>query len=133
MDGAWEFVRSFMLPDYQNNLSWNFPILKSALDATFKEAMTPDYYTDETGKQVEQVKTSWGWDDFTADIYAATQTDVDTITALINSATTVSDYDEQMYNIISEEAGAYFDGSKEAKDVADIIQSRIQIYISESR
>jgi len=133
MDGAWEFVRSFMLPDYQNNLSWNFPILKSALDATFKKAMTPDYFTDENGKQVEQVKTSWGWNDFTADIYAATQTDVDAITALINSATTVSDYDEQMYNIISEEAGAYFDGSKEAKDVADIIQSRIQIYISESR
>ena len=31
-----------------------------------------------------------------------------------------------------EEAAAYFNGQKQAKDVADVIQSRVQIYVSEN-
>lgn len=32
--------------------------------------MTPEYYEDENGEQVENMKTSWGYDDFNIDIYA---------------------------------------------------------------
>ena len=41
--------------------------------------------------------------------------------------------DENLLNIIKEEAAAYFSGQKKAKDVADIIQSRVQIYVNETR
>jgi hypothetical protein len=36
-----------------------------------------------------------------------------------------------VYEIISEEAEAYFSGNKSAKDVCSVIQSRVNIYINE--
>jgi ABC-type glycerol-3-phosphate transport system substrate-binding protein len=133
-DGVWEFMRSFLTSEYQNSPDmWSFPIMKSALQAKFDLAMTPEYYVDETGKQVEQMKTSWGYDDFNVDIYAATQEDIDTIMNLINSVDKTYEWDTNMYTIISEESAAFFAGQKNAKEVADIIQSRIQIYVNENR
>jgi len=133
-EAAWEFIRGFLTSDYQNSTDiWSFPILKTALDAKFKTAMTPEYYEDENGNQVEQIKTSWGYNDFNVDIYAATQEDVDAVMKLINGVDSVYEMDNNMYSIISEESAAFFAGQKNAKEVADVIQSRIQIYVNENR
>ena len=132
-EGAWEFVRIFMLEDYQNSLDWGFPILKSALEDNFQEAMKEESWTDETGTEVVQPKTTWGWNDFQVEIYAATQEEVDEIRDLIMSIDKVSSYDQQIQSIVAEEAAAYFEGMKTAPEVATIIQSRIQIYVNESR
>lgn len=133
-DGAWEFVRTFLAPEYQTqDYMWGFPVLKSALDETFKKAMEPEYYTDENGNQVKTTKSSWGYDDFNFDVYEATQEQVDAIQNLIDNADSVYEYNTEMYNIISEESAAYFAGQKTAKDVADVIQSRVQIYVNENR
>jgi ABC-type glycerol-3-phosphate transport system substrate-binding protein len=133
-DGAWEFVRTFLTPEYQasGNL-WSFPVLKTALEDKFKEAMEPEYYEDETGKQVHTMKTSWGYDDANFDIYEATQEQVDAVKNLIQNADSVYEYNDEMYSIISEEAAAFFAGQKTAQDVANIIQSRVQIYVNENR
>ncbi len=132
-EGAWEFVRMFMLEDYQTSLDWGFPILKSALEDNFQEAMKEESWTDETGTEVVQPKTTWGWNDFQVEIYAATQEEVDEIRDLIMSIDKVSSYDQQIQSIVAEEAAAYFEGMKTAPEVATIIQSRIQIYVNESR
>lgn len=133
-DGAWEFMKMFLSSEYQNGTNiWNLPIMKTALQAKFDSAMTPEYYQDENGNQVKQMKTSWGYDDFNVDIYEATQEQVDTIMELINSVDSVYQYDSNMYTIISEETAPYFAGQKNAKDVANVIQSRIQIYVNENR
>ena len=42
-------------------------------------------------------------------------------------------YDENLMRIIEEESAAFFSGQKKAKEVADIIQSRVQIYVNETR
>jgi ABC-type glycerol-3-phosphate transport system substrate-binding protein len=133
-EGAWEFVRRFLTPEYQNSSDlWSFPILKSALQAKFDEAMKKTYYEDENGNKVEEMKTSWGYDEVNFDIYAATQEQIDSITNLINSVDAVQQYDEEMYKIISEESAAFFAGQKTAQDVANVIQSRVQIYVNENR
>lgn len=132
-DGAWEFIKTFIEEDYQKNaIEWNFPVLRTALDAQFEEAMTPEY-EEIDGEKVEQPKTTWGWDDFEAEIYAAKQEDVDAVKALIESADGVVSNNEEISNIITEEAAAYFEGQKSAKDVADVVQSRVKIYVNENR
>lgn len=134
-DAAWEFMRIFLTEKYQtsDNL-WSFPVKKTALDAMMKEAMTPEYYTDESGNKVEQMKTSWSYgNDFEIDIYAAKQEDIDELMELIESVNTSVQYDLSMYDIILEEAQPFFSGQKPAKEVADIIQSRVQIYVNENR
>lgn len=133
-DGVWEFMRSFLTSDYQNSSDiWNFPVMKSALQAKFDAAKTPEYYQDDAGNQVEQMKSSYGYGDFNVDIYAATQEQVDAVMNLINSVDTVYQLDTKMYTIINEEVAPFFAGQKTAKEVADIIQSRIQIYVKENR
>ena len=42
------------------------------------------------------------------------------------------DSDEEILNIITEEAAAYFGNQKSVDDVAKIIQSRISIYVNEN-
>lgn len=136
-DGAWQFMRMGITKEAQegngNERSWGFPIMKSALEAQFKENMTENYYEDENGNKVKQPKTSWGYDDFNLDIYAATEEQVAVVRELIDSVDTLYQYNEAISNIISEETAAFFEGQKKAKEVADIVQNRVQIYVNENR
>ena len=137
-DGAWEFIKVLLSDEYQQSLvkehgGWGFPIKKSALDKQFEIDMTPDYYEDENGEKVEQPKTSWGYDDFDMDIYAATQEEVDAVKKIIDSAEICAGLvNEELTNIITEETAPFFKGQKTAKETADIIQNRIQIYVKEN-
>ena len=139
-DGVWEFLRTLIDQEYQDSLvneygNWGFPIRKASLDKQFELDMKPNYYEDEEGNQIEQPKTTWGWDDVSIEIMAATQEEIDTVKALITSAERIvsGNPDQQIINIITEEAESFFNGQKSAADVANIIQNRVQIYVNENR
>ena len=70
-------------------------------------------------------------DDGSISIYAMTQEQVDQILDLINATTAVYGYDESILNIISDEAAAYFAGEKSLDDTANMIQSRVNLYVAE--
>ncbi len=40
---------------------------------------------------------------------------------------------DEITNIITEEAEAFFKGQKSVSDVAGVIQSRVQVYVNENR
>lgn len=133
-EAAWEFIKYFISEDfYEDNHVWGFPTLISEYNKVNEEYMTPEYYTDENGNQVEQSKGGWGWDDFYVDLYAATQEEVDAVTELINGCDRSYSYDTQLIQIITEEAAPFFEGQKGAQEVADIIQSRVKMYVNENR
>ena len=137
-DGAWAFVSTLLSDEYQeglvaeNSMSYGFPVKRSALEKQFAKDMEKEYTTDANGNQVEQMKTSWGYDDYEIDIYAATQEEIDAVRTIIESAEKAStSVNEELINIITEETGAFFKGQKSAKETADIIQNRVQIYMKE--
>ncbi len=138
-DGAWAFVES-TLAKKEDTYSWMFPSRKDELDALFAEAMEPEYQRDangeimydEEGNALQYPKTTWGYDDWEAEIYAASQEEVNEIKAMIEMARPVSGADQTIFNIICEEAASYFKGQKSAQDVANIIQSRVEVYVSEN-
>lgn len=133
-EGAWEFMRYFLTEDYQNNyVSGGFPIMKSAYQKTMEKAMKPIYGEDENGQQVEIATGMWGVGDFTVEIFAAKQEQVDQVTKLIESIDRADRSDDELFNIISEEVAAFFGGQKSAKEVAGVIQSRANIYMNENR
>jgi len=57
----------------------------------------------------------------------------DMVIELIESVDNISRYDEEMINIINEEAQGYFNGQKSAAETAKIIQNRLQNYVDEKR
>jgi hypothetical protein len=52
---------------------------------------------------------------------------------MINSAVPIISYNDDLYTIIREEAAYYFNGTKTLDQVADIIQNRAQVYVSENQ
>ena len=87
---------------------------------------------DENGEPKQYPKTTWGYDNWEVEIYAATQEEVDLIWDMIEIAKPVGMNDATIFQMINEEATPYFEGQKSAADVAKIIQSRVEIYVSEN-
>ena len=50
----------------------------------------------------------------------------------ISNCTIPRDYNETLYNILTEEYNAFAAGDKTAAECADIIQNRVSIYLSEN-
>lgn len=138
-DGAWKFLES-LLSEETTTHTWGFASRKNKLEEMFKEACEPQYQYDENGeietdaegKPVQVPKTTWGYDNWEVEIYAAGKEEIDGIKQLIEIARPLSRESEEIYSIIGEEAAPYFAGQKNAAEVAKIIQSRIQIYVSEN-
>lgn len=130
-DGVWEFLRSFLSDEYQKENIYNFPISVKRLNELAKEAMEKPYYMDEDGKKEE-------YDDIMyingqeLIIPPMTQEEVDRFLEQLYSFNHVYKMDATLLNIISEETAPYFAGQKSAKDVAAVIQSRVQIYVNEN-
>ena len=139
--GAWAFIRSTLEEDFQKSL-WNFPILKSAFEANAKEAMTQEYETDADGNQIldengNPIPISTGGmsygDEPMIELYAVTQEQYDAVMAVIDSTTSFVDYDQNVLNIISDEAAGYLAGSKTVEEASKLIQSRVSLYIQEQK
>jgi len=133
-DGAWQFMRTLLSADYQDSLSWGYPISQKAFDKKLAEAMKQEYTTDENGNKVKVSSGGMGMaGGATVEFYAITQEEADQITALINSVDHTAAYDQNLINMISEDAAAFFSGEKTVDQTADVIQSRMTIYINEQR
>ena len=135
-EGAWSFMREYLMPQYANvdeeymiggyNLSTN----KADFEKMVEMAMKKEYQLDENGNQVldengqpiEVPKYTYGFNDLTVDVYATTQEQYDQFMALYNAIDSISTYDENIYNIVNEVAGGYFNGDKTVQDTAKQIQ-----------
>lgn len=133
MEGAWQFVRQFLTPEYQNNADmYNMPVLKSAFLAKAQEATERPYRTDENGNR-EYYDDTWTVNGEEIILEPFTQEEVDQICQFIYTVNCAAHNNEEIRNIIIEEAEAFFEGQKSVQEVADIIQSRAQIYVNENR
>ncbi len=140
IDGAWEFVKGFISEEAQlkededaRYAYWGFPILKKALEQSAEVLKTKPYYLDENNEKVEYDETVYVNGEEIV-LEPATEEEVQKWLDFIYSVEQRGTYDfEQAMEIISEEVAHYFGGQKRAEEVAGIIQSRMDIFISENR
>lgn len=148
-DAAWDFVCSIiqkMNTIDENNYYYGFPISQAAFDAEMTDIMTEQYQLDENGEQVDwdgdgepdkairgSYETMENGETVYKDVYALTQEDVDQILGVINSTSSVYDYDQEILDIITDEVAAYFAGDKDVQTTASMIQSRVNLYVQEQR
>lgn len=128
-DSAWEFLKKFLTEEYQDEVYY-FPVRKTSFDKKAMETTQKPYYMDDD-KKVEYDESYFiGGQDIKAVPF--TQEEVLEYTNFVKSLKLVSNYNVNVNNIIFEEASAYFSGQKSAEEVADIIQSRLSIYVNEN-
>lgn len=146
-DAAWDFVSTMIRQTNEDAESmYAFPISQEAFDKKMTSVMTEQYQLDVNGEQVdwdedgepdkmcigtyevvENGESTW------QQVYALTQEDVDQILSVINSATGIVDYDDEILSIVSDEVSAYFAGDKDVQTTANMIQSRVNLYVQEQR
>lgn len=130
-DGAWQFVRTFLTDEYQSKLNeYNFPVRKSAFDKMAEESTHRMYYMD--GDEKVEYDDSYYLDDTEITIDPLTAQEVQELKDFIASLSLVYTSNESVNKIIEEEASAFYSGDKTAQEVADIIQSRVSIYVNEN-
>jgi ABC-type glycerol-3-phosphate transport system substrate-binding protein len=101
---AWDFLATMFEDSVQEYTSFGFPVRTSVFDAQVQEAM-------EGG--------------------SVTQEDVERVLSLLNGKTYLYLGDDDIMDIIYEEATACFSGAKTPEETAEIIQNRVMIYLSE--
>lgn len=130
-DVAWEFLRYYLTDEYQDALEYGWPVKLSSLEKRVQKAQQKPYYEDENGNKVEYDETYYiGGVEIVLE--PLTKADCDRVIGYLKSADHVYNYDRNILSILEEECAAYFEGQKSVKEVADIIQSRIQIYVNEN-
>lgn len=134
-DAAWEFLKTFLTKEYQgdrNNLYSN-PTRQDAFDMLVKSKTATEKYTDELGNEVEPLQSGWGWDDLNVDIGPLTEKQAQMYIDLVNNTDKTGEYNDEIGQIITEEAKAYFSGQKSLDETADVIQNRVKTYVNENR
>ena len=129
---AWNFIRYFLTDEYQDKMEYCLPVKISRLEELAKAAQSKPFYTDENGEKVEYDNTYY-LNGEEVIIPPMTQEQTDKVMNFIKSVNHVMDYNTSINDIINEESEAFFTGQKTAQEVADIIQSRVQIYVNENR
>lgn len=121
IDACWEFSKIFLSEDVQgsDNYSWQIPVLKTAFEAQIDKAMNPD----------QNSAIVYKGDGST--VQAMTEEEAQNYRDLVNSLDTISDTDSEVMAVITEEVPAYFNDQKADKDVASLIQNRVETIIKE--
>jgi len=119
---AWDFVKSFLSEDSQKKVVDNYqiPVLTSAFEAQITKAMNPDQ---NGGGNIVYDKMG--------QIVPMTEETAQAYRDLVNSLDTLASYDQEIVGIVMEEVPVYFNGQKSDKDVAKIIQDRVQTLVNE--
>ena len=136
-DGAWEFRRRLYSYDFQKQASGSYglPVRKDALEKKMEYAMATKAYKDDDGTQVTPIDDSYTIDSFTVNIKPYTKAHMDLFRTIVGRIGKESNYDtyfNDISEIITEETKALYAGDKTAKETAEILQSRVKIYVSEN-
>lgn len=131
-EACWEFVKSFFKEEEQtNNYGFGLPSLVSAFNKAAEDSMHKPYYIDENGKKVEYDNTYFV-NDKEINVSPLTKEEKDFVVDYIKNADRIYiGYNEEVSQILKEEATKYFKGEASSQQTVDKLQSRISILISE--
>lgn len=128
-DGAWEFVKFYLLHGYNGQ---GFPIVQRQFSQILDVSMEEEYNITEDGGTERKPKECYTVGDERIWVYAATQEDVDTVRWLVENAENRFEPHPVIQNIINEEAEAYFSGQMDLDKTVEKIQNRVTLLLQES-
>lgn len=137
-DEAWEFLCLVMSEEYQIDMKYlNYYMMPTNQDCfnwKVKAKMATQPYIDEFGNEIEPIEIQRRNNGATEiKTGPVSQKDVDIFVDLMNHTSKKVMFDEDLMDIITEEAQVYFKGEKSLDKTAEIIQKRISTYVNEQR
>jgi ABC-type glycerol-3-phosphate transport system substrate-binding protein len=130
---AWDFISYFMKDEYQDTVTDEFPIKLSSLNKKAEEERTPETWIDEeTGEEIVETPSYWLGEE-EIELKMPTEEECQYVIEFLKNIDYRQKQIEEIKAIIEEDSAAFFEGEKSAQQVADTIQSRVKIYVSEKR
>ena len=139
-EGAWEFLRQFLLPQELPRDTFgdvwvsnaDFPVNRESFEALLEESMKLNSSTDEEDRPPKGMSVG-GADELVFDlIYTpTTQAQYDQIMELYHAVDTIHTEDSALWEIVSEQVQPYFAGDKSVDETAKLVQSRAELYVNE--
>ena len=127
---AYEFIRFFLLDEYQYNIEWGFPVNKNALNAMMESSTEAKYYIDESGQRINTISTiTIGSRKFL--ISPLSEEEAEKMKEFICSLDTLQYRDNEIVNMITESVRPYYTGEMTAEKASLYVQHRVEKYLSE--
>lgn len=141
-EGAWAFIEHYLENQSTDNIfSYGLPTRLSKFEEMIEKATAVEYVLDENGEPLldengEKIQaggmSSISYGDWEYTYHTPTEEEAALLRQLVEAAKPVAAANDEISTIISEEAEAFYQGQKSADEVAKVIQSRAQIYVSEN-
>jgi len=137
---AWLFLREFFLPaDSERDIGRGsryaiegFSINQETFERQKREAQTPNTWIDEGGDEhILYSQIHWLPDGQPLELYAVTGSEISRLLDVIENVTRAESNDFILLAMIWEDIMPFLHGAQTAVETARIIQSRVQIYLSE--
>ncbi len=123
---AWEFLKTLLSTEIQSNQRFDaLPVNKQANATKMNQLKTAGTL----GKEGSRLVININGKEIEAKPLSAQQ--YDAIAVNFDKFNTLVAPDENVYKILDEELPSFFSGQKSAQEVADLIQNRVQIILSE--
>lgn len=134
-DVCWDFIKFLLSEERQDKKDmYMFPVHKNTFEKYLKEGMHGYIWVDENGVEHEDPLTYWDDASQTSkEMPPLTEQEVAQLSSYIQNITELSRYDEDLMAIVTEELAYFYEGKKDAASTAQVIQSRAQTYINETR
>ena len=127
---AWGFLASLLGSEFQDSVERGLPIRVSSLEQMLADALSAEY--DASGEMVVKDRMLWYGED-PVNIYEISPEDAETLEAIIRKIEFNTSLDYALYTIMLEEADYLFNDGRDVEAVADIIQNRASLYVSEQK
>ena len=141
-EAAWQFVRQFFLPDYQEQFKgFVFPTNLAVYEEMKQDAMTvkyarnPDgsYALNEDGSRKEAERDTAMVNGHIYRYRLVSEEEAALVETVIQATTRVLRMDDSMKAIITEGAAPFFAGQRGAGEAARMIQSKAALYVNEQK
>lgn len=133
-EGAWAFLRFLLEEEYQSGLEYSFSVRKDVFEqrlAEYSVAPTFELYIPETGETVTVETTYFSTNG--KEIKPLTEEETAYLEKLARSCISTSgEVNYGAWEIIYEEAGAYFSDDRSIDEVMDAIENRVELWMKES-
>ena len=137
-EGAWEFLRRLYTYEFQKTAfrENGIPVRKDALEKKIEYATATKAYKDDNGTIIEPINNmNYSLQGFLISIKPFTEEDMDLFRSIIDRIGIESNTNtvfEDIVEIVNDEMKAFLKGDKTAKETAEVLQSKVKIYVSEN-
>ncbi len=130
-EGAWEFVRQVLLPEFQEEALWSMPVLEESLDALVMKCMEDPGYM-EDGSWVSFVRSAYFNEDW-QEIPNMTLEEAESFLDFYHSVEHRMVWNYPVIEIINVESMEYIEGRADARTAAANIQAQVEELLEEYR